>query len=54
MPVTFFVDPEIVDDRDAKYTKTITLGYTFYETEMPEDETQAALDKGETPDNNVN
>ena len=54
MPVTFFVDPEIVDDRDAKYTKTITLGYTFYETELPEDETQAALDKGETPDNNVN
>lgn len=54
MPVTFFVDPEIVDDRDAKYTKTITLGYTFYEIEMPEDETQAALDKGETPDNTVN
>ncbi|KRS10766.1 cytochrome C oxidase assembly protein [Roseovarius atlanticus] len=54
MPVTFFVDPEIVDDRDAKYTKTITLGYTFYEIELPEDETQAALDKGETPDNTVN
>lgn len=54
MPVTFFVDPEIVDDRDAKYTKTITLGYTFYEIDLPEDETQAALDKGETPDNNVN
>ncbi len=54
MPVTFFVDPEIVDDRDAKYTKTITLGYTFYEIDLPEDETQAALDKRETPDNNVN
>ncbi|MGK7651796.1 cytochrome c oxidase assembly protein [Roseovarius sp. B08] len=54
MPVTFFVDPEIVDDRDAKYTKTITLGYTFYEIDLPEDETQAALDKGATPDNNVN
>ncbi|QFT94063.1 Cytochrome c oxidase assembly protein CtaG [Roseovarius sp. THAF9] len=54
MPVTFFVDPEIVDDRDAKYTKTITLGYTFYEIDLPEDETQAALDKSETPDNTVN
>ncbi|MGK7752328.1 MULTISPECIES: cytochrome c oxidase assembly protein [unclassified Roseovarius] len=54
MPVTFFVDPEIVDDRDAKYAKTITLGYTFYEIDLPEDETQAALDKGATPDNNVN
>ena len=29
MPVTFFVDPEIVDDRDAKYAKVITLSYTF-------------------------
>ena len=41
MPVTFFVDPEIVDDRDAKYTHTITLSYTFYEIDLPEQ--QAAL-----------
>ncbi len=39
MPVTFYVDPEIVDDREAKYAHTITLSYTFYETEMPEDVT---------------
>lgn len=37
MPVTFFVDPEMVTDRDAKYVHTITLGYTFYETDLPED-----------------
>ncbi|APX23989.1 MAG: cytochrome c oxidase assembly protein [Rhodobacteraceae bacterium] len=43
MPVSFFVDPEIVDDRDAKYTKHITLSYTFYEIDLPED-VQAALD----------
>lgn len=43
MPVSFFVDPEIVTDRDAKYTKHITLSYTFYEIDLPE-ETQAALD----------
>lgn len=42
MPVTFFVDPEIVTDRDAKYVHTITLGYTFYEIDLPE--RQAALD----------
>ncbi|MFW8595001.1 cytochrome c oxidase assembly protein [Cribrihabitans neustonicus] len=44
MPVTFFVDPEIVDDRDAKYVHTITLSYTFYETDLPEG--VAALDAG--------
>ena len=36
MPVTFFVDPEIVDDMDAKYVHTITLSYTFYEIDLPE------------------
>ena len=39
MPVSFFVDPEIVDDRDAKFVHTITLSYTFYEIDMPEAET---------------
>lgn len=43
MPVTFYVDPEIVDDRDGKYVHTITLSYTFYETDLPED-VQARLD----------
>ncbi|SPH20561.1 Cytochrome c oxidase assembly protein CtaG [Ascidiaceihabitans donghaensis] len=36
MPVTFYVDPEIVDDRDGKYVHTITLSYTFYEIDLPE------------------
>ncbi|WP_412507717.1 cytochrome c oxidase assembly protein [Roseovarius sp. SYSU LYC5161] len=42
MPVTFYVDPDITTDRDAKYTHTITLSYTFYQTDLPE-QTQAAL-----------
>lgn len=37
MPVTFFVDPEIVNDRDAKFVKEITLSYTFHEIDLPED-----------------
>jgi len=41
MPVTFYVDPEITEDRDAKHVPVITLSYTFYETELPEE--QAAL-----------
>ncbi|WP_370402247.1 cytochrome c oxidase assembly protein [Sulfitobacter sp. JB4-11] len=48
MPVSFYVDPEIVDDRDGKYVHTITLSYTFYEIDLPEGyaalETQAETD----------
>lgn len=35
MPVTFFVDPEIMEDDEASRVHTITLSYTFYETELP-------------------
>jgi cytochrome c oxidase assembly protein subunit 11 len=38
MPVTFYVDPDIINDRDAKYAKTITLSYTFHVTDLPEEE----------------
>lgn len=40
MPVTFYIDPEIVDDREASRVPVITLSYTFYETE-PSRETAA-------------
>ncbi len=36
MPVTFYVDPDIVTDRDAKYVHSITLSYTFYQIDLPE------------------
>ena len=44
MPVTFYVDPEIVEDRDAKHVKSITLGYTFYETDLPVEQAQLATE----------
>jgi cytochrome c oxidase assembly protein subunit 11 len=44
MPVSFFVDPAIVTDREGQYVHTITLSYTFYEIDLPEPEEQAALD----------
>ncbi|GGX49046.1 cytochrome c oxidase assembly protein CtaG [Tateyamaria omphalii] len=50
MPVTFYVDPEIVTDRDAKYVHTITLSYTFYQIDLPEG--YAALEQAE--DTNLN
>lgn len=40
MPVTFFVDPSIVDDREAKYVKHITLSYTFYQIDLPQEQAQ--------------
>ena len=45
MPVTFFVDPDILSDKEAKYAKTITLSYTFHATDLPEDEFQLNLPK---------
>lgn len=42
MPVSFFIDPEIVDDPEGKFVHEIVLSYTFHETPLPAE--QAALE----------
>ena len=42
MPVTFFVDPEIINDREAKFVKNITLSYTFHATDLPTEQASLA------------
>ncbi len=53
MPVSFFIDPEIMNDTDAKFAKHITLSYTFHEIELPE-ATQAMLDAETTDSGSLN
>jgi cytochrome c oxidase assembly protein subunit 11 len=43
MPVTFFIDPKLVDDEDTRNISEITLSYTFYRA--GEDAGLAASDK---------
>ncbi|MDS9467624.1 cytochrome c oxidase assembly protein [Paracoccus sp. MBLB3053] len=51
MPVSFFVDAGIVDDRDANRVRDITLSYTFHRSE-PSAPKQAALK--EATDKSIN
>jgi len=41
MPVSFYIDPEIRDDRETEEVQGITLSYTFYETEISDPEIAA-------------
>ncbi|WP_395542804.1 cytochrome c oxidase assembly protein [Neotabrizicola sp. sgz301269] len=42
LPVSFYVDPSILDDIDGQNVKSITLSYTFHVTDLPKAE--AALE----------
>ncbi len=48
MPVSFYIDPDLVKDRDAGHVRDITLSYTFHRTQPK----RAALDA--QPADNIN
>jgi len=48
MPVTFFIDPEIVSNKDLEKLKVITLSYTFYEADK-DDEKPTSVSTNQTP-----
>ena len=48
MPVSFYIDPEIRDDRETEEVQGITLSYTFYETEISDPEIAALAAEGRT------
>ncbi len=41
MPVSFYIDPEMMKDPEGQFVHEIVLSYTFFETPLPAD--QAAL-----------
>ena len=49
MPVTFYVDPEIRQDRSTEEVTTITLSYTFYPKKSETDGQVSALKQKSTP-----
>jgi cytochrome c oxidase assembly protein subunit 11 len=46
LPVSFFIDPAIADDPDAKGIQEITLSYTFFKANKPDASAAAASGKG--------
>jgi cytochrome c oxidase assembly protein subunit 11 len=38
MPVSFYVDPAMVEDIEGQFVREIVLSYTFHETPLPEEQ----------------
>jgi cytochrome c oxidase assembly protein subunit 11 len=48
MPVSFYIDPAMVEDPEGQFVHEIVLSYTFHEKRLPEE--QAALEPSAAPD----
>ena len=47
MPVSFFIDPDIVNDAEARHLQEMTLSYTFFETASPSERALSERSPGE-------
>ena len=47
MPVFFFIDPEILQDPQVSYVKSVTLSYTFFQTDEDDDDDDEEDDEEE-------
>lgn len=45
MPVSFYIDPEMLKDPDADHLKQLTLSYKFYPSEPTDPQEQAGVEK---------
>ena len=45
MPVFFFIDPDFLSDPQVSYVRSVTLSYTFFQTDVDDEETEALDDK---------
>jgi cytochrome c oxidase assembly protein subunit 11 len=48
MPVSFFIDPAVLNDRDAKTVRDMTLSYTFFKVQKPGSQPLAGLAAGQS------
>ncbi len=48
MPVSFYIDPAILGDRDAKTVRDMTLSYTFYKVSKPASRSAGNFSQGGT------
>lgn len=46
MPVFFFIDPDIMDDPQLRNVRSVTLSYTFFQTDLDYDDEEEEEESG--------